>query len=110
MSPPRTTSPGGALSTALWGLQFVVAGILIALVYFKRIYIPHCDLQCDFGLLDVTGNIFAVFAVLMFVLVGVLQVVLPGPSRWWLPVSGVVLTLVGAFIANYVSEVALLMR
>ncbi|WP_226533131.1 hypothetical protein [Microbacterium paraoxydans] len=105
-SPAKTQS--GMLSTVLWGLQFAVAGALIAFVYFKRIYIPQCDLQCNFVLLDATGNIFAIFAVLLFVAVGVLQLTLPGPSRWWLPAGGITLTVVGAIVANYVSENALL--
>lgn len=103
-------APGSILSTVLWGVQLFIAVLAIAQVYFRRISIPHCDLQCDFALLDLTGNLFAVLALCLFALVGVLQTVLPGPSRWWLPSLGIVLTLLGAFTANAVSDAALLLE
>jgi hypothetical protein len=100
------------LNTALWAVQFVTAGILVPFVYFKRISIPRCDQQCDFGLLDATGHIYAVFALVLFLLVGALQFALPARTTtgWWLPLVGIILTIGGAVAASYVSEVALLIR
>ena len=104
----RTRPAGSVLSTVLWGVQFAVTGVLIAVVYFMRIAVPRCDQQCDFELLDAAGNVFAAFAVLLFIAVGALRMLLPGPSRWWMPAGGIALTIVGAAIAVHVSQIALL--
>lgn len=102
-----TTRAPGILSSALWGVQFVVMAISIVMVYFKRIGAPRCDLHCDFVLLDMTSHVFAIFSVIVFIAVGVLQVLLPGEPKWWLPIVGIALTVGGALVANYVSDIAM---
>ncbi|HCS60872.1 MAG TPA: hypothetical protein DIW46_05655 [Microbacterium sp.] len=77
------------------------------LVFFRRIEIPGCDQQCDSGLLQVTGIAFPIVAAALFILTGVLQLLLPGKERWWIPATGIGLTLIAMLIANQISNVAL---
>jgi hypothetical protein len=92
----------------LWVLHIIISIVASALVFFRRISIPHCGQQCDFQTLDVSGNLFFWFCVVLVTLTGVLVFTL---RRWrWVwtaPVGGIVLTLAGWAIANRISDVAL---
>lgn len=105
----RAKSSSGVLSSVLLAAQFVVAAVAIAAVYFRRVEIPHCDLACDFQMLEVTSTAFTALAVGTFIIVAIVQLVIPGPPRWWLPGIGIVVTVIGSLIANRMSDIALLM-
>lgn len=105
----KATIPGRTIITILWATQFVVALGAVLLVYSKRLSIPHCDSRCDFVLLTGVGDLFAWAALVLFVGVGVLLLARPSGKQWWLPAGGILLTIFGAFIASYFSDIALLM-
>lgn len=104
----RTRKDSGAiLSSLLWGLQLLVAVVAVTLVYFTRLSIPPCGTDCDFSLLEMTWIAYAIVALGLFVGIGILQMLLPGTSRWWVPAIGIALTVGAAFVAIHVSEIAL---
>ena len=91
----------------LWLAQIVVAGVASALVWFREISIPHCSQSCDFELLSQTSVVFGVIAVGLVVVAGAGLVLVRSFSwSWAIPAVGIVVTLVGAIIANHLSDVA----
>ena len=110
----RETRPNWALR--LWITQLTVAILAVAYVLFRRISTPHCALECDFELLRTAGNTYALFALLLLPVTGIWSIVnrLAGFGEstrrwdWCIPAAGTLLTLAGAFVANYFSDVALL--
>ena len=100
----RRRSP---LAIALLAVQALVGAVASFFVLFRRISIPHCGTRCDFALLDTTGNLFVLLVVLLLI-ASALIVMLSRRRVWWVPLVGIAITLVAAFFANRVSDIALL--
>ncbi|MFT3799478.1 hypothetical protein [Microbacterium sp.] len=92
----------------LWVVQSCIAICAVIYIWMRALSIPHCGLDCDTKLLQ--QALVAFFwtalglAVLSAALLGVAR------SRLWLwmiPVVGLGLTVIAAFVANYVSDIAL---
>ena len=77
-------------------------------MWFRAISAPHCAPSCDYALLY---NSTITFAWVAFTLVTAVAVALvlarSRRSQWMFPVAGVVLTLIGAVVANHLSDIAL---
>lgn len=101
----------------VWIGQVFIAVVASVFVLFRRISIPHCELRCDFELLRSAGDIYVLYVGALIVAVGLTLLLVRGLSRatskrwdWVLPSIGIALTVLGAVIANHVSDVAMLFR
>jgi hypothetical protein len=104
-----TDSTRGAYrAVAVWALQLGIAGIAWVLVWFRVISIPHCGMTCDSGLLTSTSTFYFWTCVAVVCLTGAAIIVFRNPRWAWLvPMTGIILIVAGAAIANRLSDVAL---
>lgn len=99
----------GRAVALLMGALILVAGLSAFFVWFRAISIPHCGQRCDFTTLYWTPLAFAMFAVIIIATTMALSWVFSSRRRvWWIPLGAIVATLVGAQIAQIVSDRALL--
>jgi hypothetical protein len=101
----------------LWLTQLVVAAIASLLVLARRWSVPHCGQQCNFVLLENAGDIFLGVAMLILLAsagtLALLWVCRAAGSRQrrsdcWIPIAGIVITVIAAVIAYLISDTALL--
>jgi len=108
MSPTEEPPSPRLVAWILWVGHIVLAGVATFFVWFRAISTPHCAPNCDFALLY---NSTITFAWVAFTLVTAVAVALvlarSRPSQWMFPIAGMVLTLIGALVANYLSDIAL---
>lgn len=110
MTTTRNEARRSGLAVALLiAALILVAGLSAFFVWFRAISIPHCGQRCDFTTLYWTPLAFAIFAAVVIVATMTLSWVFSSRRRvWWVPLAGIVATLVGAQIAQIVSDRALL--
>lgn len=98
----------------IWFVQLGVAAVASFFVLFRRIEVPHCELKCDFGLLDQTGNVFVIAATVLAGLCGLALLLFRFRTHarrhayLVVPTLGIFLTVAGAFVACRLSDMALL--
>ncbi|WP_454138838.1 hypothetical protein [Microbacterium paulum] len=97
-----------SLAWALLLVQFFVAFVATGLVWFRGISTPHCGQACDFDLLRDSAAGFSIYA-LALLLAGGVAIWLGSSRRWvvWLPATGLILTFIGALVADSLSRTAL---
>lgn len=89
-----------AKGVALLALQALVAAAIYAWIVVQSFSVAGCTPGCDYRLLTTGYNAFVWTAAASFVicLIGVLALASRGRESWWVPVAGIVLTVLsGAF-------------
>lgn len=97
------------LGLPLWILQLALGVGASFFVWFRAISIPRCDQACDFALLQGTSTTFALGCAVVIAGTGLWQLAMKDRSwSWWIPLGGSALILIGALVANLLSNRALL--
>lgn len=100
--------PGARLAPVLFGIQFIAAIASSVYVWFQSMGIAGCADACNFRLVQGSVQAVPIWSVLLLVVVGALLIILPrrraqgpSPADAWVPLGGIVLTVVGAGVASF---------
>jgi hypothetical protein len=107
-TPKSATEPRPHLAVCLLLLLAAIAIVASVSVWFRVISIPHCDLACDGALLTTTSRAYAWSCAAAVVAAAISLVLLRGwRHRWIIPSGAIAAVVIGAVIANHISDVAL---
>ncbi|CAL4861183.1 hypothetical protein MMM2322_02868 [Microbacterium sp. MM2322] len=108
MTERAVRGPHARLAWVLWAVLLVVAVVSSFLVWFRVISIPRCSQSCDFEMLQMASMLCALVGFGAVAIATILLFVLRSHRlSWVVPVVGIAVVLVVAFVTNHLSDIAL---
>lgn len=114
MTDRETEIPARSSGLGLWFVQILVAiGASVFVFVFLPMGVGACAPNCNVTLMLTTIYTFMGTAIALVVLTGIALLFIrlrrreSRRSAWWIPLLGIVLTLIGTGVANHLANVAL---